>query len=179
MSAKLKINREILLRGDVYQVYISHRFYTFPSLRKAEDFLRGVDNYLNTQFEMVNANLISVYATYRRLSWYIHSYDRSAIRLQINDVEKSIELSISRADWSSWRDTVFAKLDYSIELLDNVLHRMQEISKEKKYTVLGGEIRANIRSIEMMKVEVERFNFENRKYLASDLQVVHKKAINL
>ena len=178
MSKKLSINKDILVKDNIYQVYVNGRFYNFKSRRKAEDFIRAVDNYINSQFEMVNANLISVYATYRRLSWYIHSYDRTSIRLQINEVEQSIELSIDRSDWSSWRNTIFAKLDYSIELLGNILGRMQEISSKKKYTVLNGEIRSNIAAIELLKIEVQRFETKNKKHLAERLEVVHKKIVN-
>tara|TARA_R100000541_G_C1878244_1_gene81931 strand:- start:34 stop:576 length:543 start_codon:yes stop_codon:yes gene_type:complete len=178
MSKKLRINKDIIIRGNIYQVYVNGRFYNFKSRRKAEDFIRAVDNYINTQFEMVNANLISVYGTYRRLSWYIHPYDRTSIRLQINEIEQAIELSIDRSDWSSWRNTIFAKLDYSIELLGHILGRMQDISKQKKYTVLSGEIRSNSAAVELLKIEVQRFETKNKKHLAERLQVVHKKIIN-
>ena len=178
MSKKLSINKDILVKDNVYQVYVNGRFYNFKSRRKAEDFIRAVDNYINTQFEMVNANLISVYATYRRLSWYIHAYDRTSIRLQINEIEQAIELSVDRSDWSSYKNTIFAKLDYCIELLGNILGRMQEISKQKKYTVLNGEIRSNIAAVDMLKREVERFETKNKKHLAERLEIVYKKTVN-
>lgn len=162
---KIRLNKDFIFRDGVYQVYIANKFYHFGSRRKAEDFIRGVDNYLNAQFELVNSNLIGLYATYRRLSWYLSNYDRQAIRLQINEIEKAIELSISRSEWSSWRVTTFSKLDYCIELLDSTLGRMQEISKQKKYIVLSGEIRAHIMSIDMLKLECERFDVKNKKYL--------------
>ncbi len=178
MSKKISLNKEIIMRGRTYNVYICHKQYTFTSRRKAEDFLRAADNYINTQFEAVNTNLISVYATYRRLSWFIHSYDRSSIRLQINEIEQAIELTVSRSDWSSWRDTTFNKLDYSITLLDNILGRMQEISKQKKYTVLSAEIRASINAVQMLKNDADKFQLKNIKYQPDELKIVYKKISN-
>jgi len=180
LSNKIKLNKDILKKDGAYQVYVSGKFYEFSSYRKAEDFIRAVDIYLNAQFEMVNANLITVYGTYRRLSWYVHSYDRTSLRLQINEIEQSIELSIERADWSSWRNTIFSKLDYSISLLDTVLKRMQEIATEKKYTVLSGEIKSNLRAVELLKMEVERFDIKNNKYLAEEKKgfTVYRKISN-
>lgn len=162
---KIKLNKDIVVRDGTYQVYLSNQFYHFSNRRKAEDFIRGVDNYLNAQFEMINVNLISVYATYRRLSWYLTNYDRQAIRLQINEIESSIELSLSRSNWSSWKVTTFSKLDYSIELLSAICERMAEISKSKKYIVLSSEIRSNLKAIDMLKLECQRFDVKNKKYL--------------
>ena len=177
--SKIKINKDIIERDGAFQVYISNKFYHFKSRRKADDFIRGVDNYLNAQFEMINANLISVYGTYRRLNWYLSNYDRQAIRLQINEIEQSIELSLERSDWSSWRVTTFSKLDYCIEMLDTILGRMQEVSKQKKYIVLSGEIRSNIMAIDLLKLEVQRFEVKNKKYLQEPFpKVIQMKNIS-
>ena len=166
---KIKLNKDIVVRDGTYQVYISNQFYHFSNRRKAEDFIRAVDNYLSAQFEMINVNLISVYGTYRRLSWYLEAYDRQAIRLQINEIESAIELSLSRSDWSSWKVTTFAKLDYSIQTLDTILGRMQQVAKQKKYVVLSGEIRANLRAVDLLKLEANRFDVRNKKHLREPL----------
>ena len=171
---KIHLNKDVTERDGTFQVYIANKFYHFTSRRKADDFIRAVDNYLNAQFELINSNLISIYGTYRRLSWYLTSYDRQAMRLQINDVEQSIELSIERSEWSSWRVTTFSKLDYSIELLSAICERMAEISKQKKYIVLSSEIRSNLKSIDMLKLQCQRFDVKNKKYLREPFKKIIK-----
>jgi FtsZ-binding cell division protein ZapB len=57
---------------------------------------------------------------------------------------------------------------------------MQEIATEKKYTVLSGEIKSNLRAVELLKMEVERFDIKNNKYLAEEKKgfTVYRKISN-
>jgi len=169
---KINLNKEIVVRDGTYQVYISNQFFHFSNRRKALDFIRAVDNYLSAQFEMINVNLISVYGTYRRMSWYLEAYDRQAIRLQINEIESAIELSLSRSEWSSWKVTTFAKLDYSIQTLDTILGRMHQVAKQKKYIVLSGEIRSNLKAVDLLKLEANKFDVRNKKHLREPLSKI-------
>ena len=177
--SKISINKSIIKVGLKYEVYINHTRYHFKSKRAANDFLRGVDNYLNTQFELLNTNLINVYSTYRHLSNYLDSYDLHAIRLQINEVESAIELTITRSEWENYTSFAFDKLGVSIDVLIGILKRMEEISKQKKYTIVSAEIRSLVSACELQIIGAKQFNFNNRKYKANNGQVIeiNKKII--
>ena len=64
-------------------------------------------------------------------------------------------------------------------MLDTILGRMQEVSKQKKYIVLSGEIRSNIMAIDLLKLEVQRFEVKNKKYLQEPFpKVIQMKNIS-
>jgi len=169
---KISINKYIRKNGLNYEVHVNHNTYQFKNRRGAADFIRGVDNYLNTQFELLNNNLISVYSTYRRVSFYLDSYDLQAIRLQINEVEQAIEITLSRCSWDNFTSFAFDKLGVSIDTLIGILKRMEQISKAKKYTIIAAEIRAELSACELQIIAARQFNFENRKYKANRGEVI-------
>jgi hypothetical protein len=173
MAAQIKIDKTVEKVDKTYRVYVSHTSYYFKSERAAKDFLRATDNYLNEQFELINANLITTYGTYRRLSSYIHTYDRQAIRLQINSIEEAIELSRDRADWPNYRTFIFDNLAYCIDTLTGIQERMQQISKRKKYTVLAGEIRAGLNASKLQLAAAISFDFKNKKYSSKAPQIIN------
>lgn len=177
---KLKLNKGIVKRGLKYEVYINHCTYHLTSKRAALDFLRGADNYLTDQYELLNVNLAAVYITYRRLSAYLDPYDLKAIRVQINEVEEAIELTATRCEWENYTSFCFDKLGVSIDNLRGVLKRMEEVSKRKKYTIVRAEIRAKLSACDLQLRAAQDFNFSNRKYKANSGQVIeiNKKQIN-
>jgi len=176
----MKLNKGIVKRGIKYEVYINHCAYHLTSKRAALDFLRGADNYLTDQYELLNVNLVGVYSTYRSMSAYLEHYDLKAIRLQINEVEQAIELTATRCGWENYTSFSFDKLGVSIDNLIGVLKRMEEISKRKKYTVIRADIRAKICTCELQIRAAQEFNFSNRKYKANSGQIIeiNKKQIN-
>jgi hypothetical protein len=56
---------------------------------------------------------------------------------------------------------------------------MQQISKQRKYIVLSGEIRSNIMANDLLKLEVQRFEVKNKKYLQEPFtKVIHMKNVS-
>lgn len=168
----MKLNKGVVKRGLNYEVYLNHCTYQLTSKRAALDFLRGADNYLTDQYELLNVNLIGVYSTYRGLSAYLNHYDLKAIRVQIDEVEQAIELTATRCGWENYTSFCFDKLGVSIDTLQGILKRMEEVSKRKKYTVVSAEIRAKVSACELQIRAAQEFNFSNRKYKANSGQII-------
>ena len=171
--AKIHLHKEIGRRGRKYEVYINHTFYLFTNEGAAVDFLRGVDHYLQDQFELLNFNLINVYAISRKMSWYLSAYDNRGIRLQINDVENDIELTVSRCALPNYVSFSFDKLGGSIHTLQGILGRMNDVCKRKKYTVINAEIRAVSNAVNLQLEAALKFDYKNRKHKANIGKVIN------
>ena len=180
MSNRIKLHKNIIKRGLKYEVYVNHTTYRLSSKRAAKDFLRGVDNYLNIQFDLLNVNLISAYASYRRMASYLESYDLHAIRLQIKEVESAIEITFTRCEWENYTSLSFDKLGVSIDILIGILKRMESIGAQKKYTIISSELKAIQSACELQILSAQRFDFSNRKHKANNGKVIeiNKNIIN-
>jgi hypothetical protein len=180
VSVRIKINRDVVKRGLNYEVYVNHTTYRLNSKRAANDFLRGVDNYLNSQYDLLNINLINVYGAYRRMSSYLDSYDLNAIRQQIKEVENAIELTLTRCSWDNYSSFSFDKLGVSLDILIGILKRMEAVGKQKKYTVLSTEVGSLRNACELQIIAAREFNFTNRKHKANNGKIIEisKKIIN-
>jgi len=180
VSKRIKLNKGIVKSGRYYEVYINHTTYRLSSKRAAKDFLRGVDNYLNSQFSLLNINLISTYGSYRRMASYLEPYDLHAIRLQIKEVENAIELTFTRCEWENFGSLSFDKLGVSIDILIGILKRMESIGAQKKYTIIAAEARAIITACELQIIAAKEFDFSNKKHKANNGKVIeiNKKIIN-
>jgi len=180
VSNRIKIHKEVVKRGLYYEVYVNHTTYRLSSKRAANDFLRGVDNYLNSQFDLLNINLISTYGAYRRLASYLDSYDLHAIRLQIKEVENAIELAFTRCEWDNYSSLSFDKLGVSIDILIGILKRMESIGAQKKYTIISSEVRSINSACSLQIIAAREFDFSNRKHKANNGKVIEisKKIIN-
>lgn len=170
--AKIHITKEIRPVGKKYAVCVNHNSYHFTSERAAKDFIRAVDNYLQEQFELLNVNLVNTYAITRRMSWYLTPYDRRSIRLQINNVEEAIELTLSRCGMPNYSSFSFNKLGVSIDTLIGILERMEEVSKRKKYTITCAEIRASLSSCNLQIDAALKFEFKNKKHKANSGKII-------
>ena len=161
---KIHINKEVSKKGKKYEVFVNHFFYHFTNERAARDFIRSVDNYLQEQFELLNVNLVNVYAISRRLSWYLTSSENIYIRIQIKSVEEAIELTVRHAEMPNYSSFSFDKLGVSIDTLTRILESMEEVCKSKKYTVISAEIRAALSSCNLQLYAAQKFDFKNKKH---------------
>ena len=180
MSNRIKLHKNITKRGLNYEVYVNHTTYKLSSKRAANDFLRGVDNYLNSQFNLLNINLINTYGAYRRMASYLEPYDLHSIRLQIKEVETAIELTFTRCEWENFTSISFDKLGISIDILIGILKRMEVIGAKKKYTIISSELLAIKSACELQLMSAQKFDFSNRKHKINKGKIIeiNKNIIN-
>lgn len=166
MFKKISLNRVIkrVYHGKGYEVFVNGTFYRFRNKRDTLDFSRRVDGWLNDQFEQTNGALIQVYGIYRKLNAYMSPLNRNIIRDDINEIEKSIDLTYDRSSWDSWTVTTFAKLETCLIKLDHAVKIMSIVSREKSYTIIKSDLRIAAKLIEMLREDFKEFEIQSRKY---------------
>lgn len=166
MFKKISLNRVIkrVYHGKGYEVFVNGTFYRFRNKRDTLDFSRRVDGWLNDQFEQTNGALIQVYGIYRKLNAYMTPLNRNIIRDDINEIEKSIDLTYDRSSWDSWTVTTFAKLETCLIKLDHAVKIMSIVSREKSYTIIKSDLRIAAKLIEILREDFKEFEIQSRKY---------------
>jgi hypothetical protein len=163
---KIQLNRAVkrVHHGKGYEVFVNGTFYRFKNKRDTLDFSRRVDGWLNDQFEQTNGALIQVYGIYRKLNAYMEPMQRNVVRGDINEIEKSIDLTFDRSSWDSWTVTTFSKLETCLIKLDHSVKIMALIARDKSYTITKSELRVAAKLVEMLREDFKEFEIQSRKY---------------
>ena len=158
-------------KGKLWEVFLRGHRYTFKNKRKAEDFCRQVDTWLNDQFDQVNSTLVTVYGISRSMHKFQHVQTRSHVRNCIDRIETAIDLTLQRSDWENWTTIAFSKLAACTQQLLEAIELLQVTAQQKGYTIAKADLRTAHKMCQLMQADQKAFEVEAREYRRQKGQV--------
>lgn len=160
---RIELFKALTKQGKNHVVFLKGQQYKFKNKRKAEDFCRQVDAWLNDQFDQVNRTLVDVYGISRSMHKFQHRQTRAEVRSCVDRIEKSIDLTLNRSDWQNWSTISFTKLATSTQLLMQAIELLQMTAIEKGYTIAKADLRTAHKMCRMMQADQKAFDVETKE----------------
>ncbi len=162
---KIRLTQVTEKKGE-YSVFLgdSHK-YKFSSKRKANAFLGKVNKFLNEQLFDLNHMYGELYGIYREYFLIIENpHFLRTLKTNFEVVEKCIDMSVERCQWSNGNAFTFSHLLNVYQHLLSACYTLRGVAGKSSHTPTIKKLDYLISNIETREKQFYKMEVENQEY---------------